>query len=330
MVFKNERIGNMAKVSIIVPVYNVERYVRKCLNKLIDQTLKDIEIIVVDDGSTDNSAEIVKEYAQKDSRIKYYRKENGGLSDARNYGMKYATAPYIAFLDSDDYVELNIYEKLYQKAQKDEADMVECNFIWAYPRHKHKNKKDVAKRYHNQSEMLERARVMAWNKLYKRELIEKTKVEFPKGLIYEDIEFFYKLIPYINKVSFIKAGLVYYVQRKKSIINTQTKRNRDIFQVFDNVIEYYQKKNFYHKFQEELEYSCARILLCSSFKRIAKIKDKELRKELLNETWIYLNTKFPQWRQNRILNTNLNSKKRYMLSVNRFTYRMYATIFKLI
>lgn len=320
----------MAKVSIIVPVYNVERYVRRCLNKLIDQTLKEIEIIVVDDGSTDNSAQIVKEYAKKDNRIKYYRKENGGLSDARNYGLKQATAPYIAFLDSDDYVDVTMYEKMYKKAKKDESDMVECNFIWKYPRHKHKNKKDIGKKYSNQSKMLERARVVAWNKLYKRELIEKTKVQFPKGLIYEDIEFFYKLVPYIHTVSFIKEPLVYYVQRKKSIINTQTTRNRDIFKVFDNVVKYYQEKNFYYKYQEELEYSCARILLCSSFKRIAKMKEKELRTELLNETWIYLNEKFPQWKQNKILNTNLNNKKRYMLSVNRITYRIYATIFKFV
>lgn len=320
----------MAKVSIIVPVYNVERYVRKCLTRLVEQTLKDIEIIIVDDGSTDNSAQIIKEFAKRDNRIKYYKKENGGLSDARNYGMKYATAPYIAFLDSDDYVDVTIYEKMYRKAKKDECDMVECNFYWIYPRHRHKNKKDIGKKYSNQSKMLEKARVVAWNKLYKREIIEKNKVQFPKGLIYEDIEFFYKLIPYIHTVSFVKEPLVYYVQRKKSIINKQTKKNSDIFKVFEHIVEYYQKNNFYHTYKEELEYSCARILLCSSFKRIAKIKDKELRKELLNETWIYLNTKFPQWKQNKILNINLNNKKRYMLSMNRFTYRVYAGIFKFI
>lgn len=320
----------MAKVSIIVPMYNVEKYVRKCLTRLVEQTLKDIEIIVVDDGSTDNSAQIVKEFAKKDSRIRYYKKENGGLSDARNYGMKYATAPYIAFLDSDDYVDVTIYEKLYRKAKKDECDMVECNFYWTYPKSRAKGKKDIGRKYSNQRKMLERARVMAWNKLYKREIIEKNKIEFPKGLIYEDIEFFYKMIPYIHTVSFVKEPLVYYVQRKKSIINTQTEKNRDIFKVFDHVVEYYHKNNFYHKLKEELEYSCTRILLCSSFRRIAKIKDKQLRIELLNETWIYLNSKFPQWKQNRILNANLTSKKRYMLSVNRFSFRIYAKIFKFI
>ena len=99
----------MSKVSIIVPVYNVEKYLKRCIDSLINQTLKDIEIIVVDDGSTDNSGQIIKKYQEKNSNIKYCKKENGGLSDARNYGMKYAQSEYIAFLDSDDFVYKTMY-----------------------------------------------------------------------------------------------------------------------------------------------------------------------------------------------------------------------------
>ena len=107
----------MVKVSIIVPVYNVEKYIDKCLQTLVNQTLEDIEIIIVNDGSTDNSEEIIKQYLQAyKNKIKYVIKENGGLSDARNYGMKYATGEFIAFLDSDDYVDVTIYEKMYKKA----------------------------------------------------------------------------------------------------------------------------------------------------------------------------------------------------------------------
>ena len=205
----------MPKVSIIVPIYNVEMYIEKCLETLVNQTLKDIEIILVNDGSKDGSAEIAKKYLKKyPEKIVYLEKENGGLSDSRNYGLPYAKGEYIAFLDSDDYVEENMYEEMYELAKKEDSDMVECNFYWSYPR---KNKKDIGEKYYGKKQMLEKARVVAWNKLYKKEIIDKAKVEFPKGLIYEDVEFFYKLVPYIENVSFVKEPLIYYVQRKNNL-----------------------------------------------------------------------------------------------------------------
>lgn len=314
----------MTKISVIVPMYNVENYIRKCLESLVNQTLEDIEIIVVDDGSRDFGKNIVKEYVETYNNVKYYTKENGGLSSARNYGMKYATGEYIAFLDGDDYIDKKAYEKMYEKAKKEDSDIVECNFYWAYGRRK---KKDIGEQYEGKSEMIEKARVVAWNKLYKREMLEEAKIEFPKGLQYEDVEFFYKLVPYIEKVSFVKEPLIYYVQRNGSISNSKNEKTRDIFTVLDNVISFYKQKNFYDKYKEELEYTYTRILLCSSFKRITKIKNKNVKIDLLNKTWVKLNETFPNWKENQILNTNLNSKKKYMKSVNRFTYRIYAKMF---
>ena len=201
----------MPKVSIIVPVYNVERYIVRSMDSLVNQTLKDIEIIVVNDGSTDNSKKLIEIYQEKyPNKIKLVDKENGGLSDARNYGIPHATGEYIAFLDSDDYVELDTYEKMYNKAKEDDSDLVECDFIWEYPDRK---KIDTGKIYNNKKEMLTYARVVAWNKLIKRSLIEEHKIEFPKGLRYEDVEFFYKMVPYYNKVSFVKEPLIHYIQR---------------------------------------------------------------------------------------------------------------------
>lgn len=315
----------MAKVSVIVPVYNVEKYIRKCLDSLVNQTLEDMEIIVVNDGSKDASIDIVKEYVEKYNNIKLYEKENGGLSDARNYGLQFATGKYIAFLDSDDYVDVNLYKRMYEKSKKEDSDMVECNFYWTYDK---KNKKDIGQKYKGQKEMFEKARVVAWNKLYKKEVLDNAKVQFPKGLRYEDVEFFYKLIPHIENVSFVKEPLIYYVQRKQSIVNTQNEKTKDIFTVLENVIAYYKEHNLYEEYKEVIEYTYARLLLCSSFKRMCKIKDKNIRKKLLNETWINLNEKFPNWKENKILNTNLDNKKRYMLSVNRFTYRIYSRLYR--
>ena len=117
----------MVKISVIVPVYNVEKYLDKCLNSLVNQTLKDIEIIVINDGSPDNSQTIIECYSKKYSNVKSYVKRNGGISDARNYGLKYASGEYIAFVDSDDYVDLSMMEKLYNKAIENSYDIVECN-----------------------------------------------------------------------------------------------------------------------------------------------------------------------------------------------------------
>ena len=131
----------MPKVSIIVPIYNVEGYIEKCLETLVNQTLEDIEIILVNDGSTDNSELIAKRFFEKyPEKIVYLEKENGGLSDARNYGIPYSKGEYIAFLDSDDYVEKNMYEEMYELAKRENSDMVQCNFYWEYP---DKNKRKI-------------------------------------------------------------------------------------------------------------------------------------------------------------------------------------------
>ena len=315
----------MPKVSIIVPVYNVERYIVRSMDSLVNQTLKDIEIIVVNDGSTDNSKKLIEIYQKKyPNKIKLVDKKNGGLSDARNYGIPHATGEYIAFLDSDDYVELDTYEKMYNKAKEDDSDLVECDFIWEYPDRK---KVDTGKIYNNKKEMLTYARVVAWNKLIKRSLIEEHKMEFPKGLRYEDVEFFYKMVPYYNKVSFVKAPLIHYIQRSSSISNTQNERTKEIFTIMDNVIKYYKENNLYEEYKTELEYTYARLLLCSSLFRITKIKDAKIRKQLLNETWTRLNNEFPNWKKNEILKKDKSAKNFYMKTVNKFTYKIYCAIF---
>ena len=133
----------MIKVSIIVPAYNVEQYIEKCLQSLVNQTLEEIEIIVVNDGSTDKTKQKIQQFIDKyPQKMKCYDKPNGGLSDARNYGLPYAQGKYIGFIDSDDYVELNMFEEMYKKAEEEKSDMVECDFIWEYP---NKQKIDIGR-----------------------------------------------------------------------------------------------------------------------------------------------------------------------------------------
>lgn len=318
----------MPKVSVIVPIYNVEKYLEKCINSLLSQTLEDIQIILVNDGSKDNSGNIAREYEKNNkNRIIYVEKENGGLSDARNYGLKYATGDFIAFLDSDDYIEKNAYEEMYNKAIEENADYVECDFIWEFP---NKIRVDKQYPYKNKKEMLSFVRVVAWNKLIKRQLITDNNLEFPKGLRYEDVEFTYKLIPFINKFAYVDKPFIHYVQREGSIANVQNERTAEIFTVLDNVIEFYKKNNIYEEYRNELEYNYARYLLCSSLKRMCKIKDKTIREKLLTESWKRLNSNFPNWKENVILKTVNIGKNKYMRTVNKSTYKIYSKILEII
>ena len=318
----------MPKVSVIVPIYNVEKYLEKCINSLLSQTLEDIQIILVNDGSKDNSGNIAREYEKNNkNRIIYVEKENGGLSDARNYGLKYATGDFVAFLDSDDYIEKNAYEEMYNKAIEENADYVECDFIWEFP---NKIRVDKQYPYKNKKEMLSFVRVVAWNKLIKRQLITDNNLEFPKGLRYEDVEFTYKLIPFINKFAYVDKPFIHYVQREGSIANVQNERTAEIFTVLDNVIEFYKKNNIYEEYRDELEYNYARYLLCSSLKRMCKIKDKTIREKLLTESWERLNLNFPNWEENVILKTVNIGKNKYMRTVNKSTYKIYSKILEII
>ena len=304
------------KVSVIVPIYNVENYIKKCLESLVNQTLNELQIILVNDGSKDKSGNIAKEYADKfPEKIIYLEKKNGGLSDARNFGIPYAKGEYIAFLDSDDYIDLNAYEIMYNKAIEEDSDLVECNFIWEYD---NKIKKDVRIEYSNKKEMLAFIRVVAWNKLIKRKLIIDKNILFPKGLRYEDVEFTYKLLPFVNKVSFANDFFVHYMQRKDSIANVQNEKTSQIFDILNNVLNFYKENNLYDEYKQELEYNYARYLLCSSLKRMSKIPDKNVRKKLIKESWELLNKTFPEWRKNYLIKNGKGIKNLYLKFIGAF------------
>lgn len=311
----------MAKISVIVPVYNVEKYIEKCLNSLVNQTFKDIEIIIINDGSTDSSEKIILQFLDKYDNIKYFKKINGGLSDARNYGMEKATSKYIAFLDSDDYVEKTLYEKLYSRAEKENLDVVEADFIWEY---ENKKKTDNGKKLKDKWDILLYGRVVAWNKLYKRKIIEE---KFPSGLRYEDVEFYYKLIPNISRYGLVSEPLIHYVQRSNSLSNNQNEKTADIFQIFKNVINFYKSNNLLEDYGNEVEYSVSRILLCSSLKRIFKIQDENLKKELIDKTFKFLSESFPHWRKNKYLKS-INFKNIYMRTLNKRTIKLYSKILR--
>ena len=192
---------NKIKIQVIVPLYNMENYISQTMDSLLVQTFSDFEVLCINDGSTDASLSILENYAKKDKRIKIYSKENGGIADARNFGLSKVTAPYFAFLDSDDTVELDMLEKLYQKAIESDADVVTCDFFWTYP-----NREVIQKDgpYQSKEELLISMFATLWNKLYRTDWVKSLNIAFPTGYRYEDASFLYKMIPYLNKWAYVE------------------------------------------------------------------------------------------------------------------------------
>ena len=212
-------------ISIIVPVYNVERYLEKCVNSIINQTYKNLEIILVDDGATDSSGNMCDELAKSDNRIKVYDKENGGLSDARNYGVERVTGDYIGFVDSDDYIDSEMYEKLYEAIKKENVDVAECSLKVIYPG---KIELFTDEKYYKvlgKTEYLEEYLTIkkvfgsVWTKLIKSDVAKK--LVFPKGKLYEDTYYAYDLINIANSFVLIDSPSYNYLMRENSITNSK-------------------------------------------------------------------------------------------------------------
>ena len=318
------------RLSVIIPVYNTEQYLHQCIDSVLSQSFSDFELILVDDGSTDRSGIMCDQYAEIDQRVRVIHKRNGGLSDARNYGLKYVTGEFIAFLDSDDYVDTTLYEKMYNKAIKEKADYVECDFIWEYP---DESRIDTGIRYTNKLEMFTYARVVAWNKLIKSEIVlENEDLRFPYGLKYEDVEFFYKLVPKVSKFAFVEEPLIHYIQREDSLVKVQTEKTLDLITSLNEVLDYYKEKDYYDEYKDVIEYTFARLTLCSSLKRMAKIENNELRKKCIKQAWNNLNEKFPNWKNNRIIKNTKDDRfknhNKYLKTVNNFTIKIYGKFFK--
>lgn len=193
------------ELSVIVPVYNVQDCLEKCLDSLVEQTFTNMEIIVVNDGSPDDCQKIIEKYETNYKNVKGFIKENGGLSDARNYGIKRAKGKYIAFVDSDDYVDLNMYEQLLKKADEKKFDIVVCGFEEIYSDHSFIGsscvKNDLIGSDAVRKQMVD-FYPSAWNKIYKRELFEK--VQFKKNVWFEDVEMIYRMIPYIHSIGVVE------------------------------------------------------------------------------------------------------------------------------
>lgn len=280
----------MIKVSVIVPVYNVERYLEKCLNSLVNQTLKAIEIIVVNDGSPDNSQKIIDKYSKKYQNIKAFIKENGGLSDARNYGLTKAKGEYVSFVDSDDYIENNALEIMYNTAKKSNLDIVVCDTINLYEN----GTQEYIQSNHNYSNNPIKNYLvsppMACIRLYSRTLFDK--IQFKKGIYYEDLELTPKLAKYTDKVGFVSKGLYYYLQRSGSIMKQQEFNEKllDIFKVLQTNYD-----ELFSQYPQEIEYMYVTHLLRTATLRFLEYDNYH---KYITKIVKEIKNKFPNWKNN--------------------------------
>ena len=307
------------KLSVIVPVYNVEKYLDKCLNSLANQTFKEMEVIIVNDGSLDNSEEIIDKYVKKYDNFTSYKKKNGGLSSARNYGIKYASGEYIAFLDSDDYVTYDMYEKMYEKAKSNNFDMVVCdvNYVsndkeWVVTSNIKNDTTDIKKVMYN-------IYPAAWNKIFKKEILVNNKIYFKEGVWFEDVEFIYRLLPYIKNIGVIHEPFNQYVQREGSITNTVNKKIYDYVYNMDSIIDFYKEREIYDEYKKELEYSYVRYVYATFIKSILRYDYNDYLTGVdfaIKSVHDY----YPKYRKNKYFYKSI--KGLYLIMFNKFTAKI--------
>ena len=266
------------KISIIVPIYNMEQYLERCLLSLIHQDYQNLEIILINDGSTDNSINICNKYKKIDNRIIVINKEHSGLSDTRNIGIKKATGDYIGFVDSDDYIDKDMFKNLIEGAEKYQCEISMCDLVETY------NPNEKAKRdplnyiKMNKKQALEQLLYdknignYVIDKLFSKTLFDN--ISFPIGKLYEDISTTYKLFIKANNIIYIPTTMYYYYQRSDSIVNNITRKS--ILDYINAVFErYYDLKNNYNFSNLYTVYSLVNVVIKMSIWSI-KIQDYEL------------------------------------------------------
>lgn len=242
------------KLSVILPVYNVEYYLERCLDSIINQTFKNFELLIVNDGSPDNSHLICEAYAVKDHRITNFKKSNGGLSSARNFGLNRAKGDFIAFVDSDDYLDLNMFQLLIDALVKYGASISICGtndvFVDGSIKLVNSFNEDTILSKQRALELLVKDELInsfAWNKIYRRELFEE--VRFPEGRIYEDVAVMFKIFHKADKIVNIKDSLYFYLHNAEGISRSKGKEliiARDLFYAHYERYQFILDKSEYH------------------------------------------------------------------------------------
>ena len=302
----------MAEVSMIVPVYQVEKYIAQCIESILNQTFKDFELILIDDGSKDQSGSICDLYAAKDDRILVIHTENRGAAAARNVGLEHASGRYITFLDGDDYLDEHMIARMYEEIEHSEYDMVVCDFLNLLPDEEdnfivHLQEETVNGR--NVLEHLKNERnyglwTIVWNKIYKREVLENLR--FPDGKYFEDEFFSNQLYLFSNQIHVIPDVLCYHRVLASSTMNTQKIENYlDLLDALQERLDIY----FKYDYSEDEIYKVL-IFLLDSFTKCVRAKFSGTNKKRVEQT-----RRFIKIVSRRLMGKNLSFVKKSSLVI---------------
>lgn len=286
----------MVKVSVIVPAYNEEKHIKSCLDSIIANDLKEIEIIVINDGSIDSTSKILDEYKKYDI-IKVIEKENEGQGSARNIGIDLAKGEFLTFVDADDEIHNNMLTKMYEKLQKEQADICVCDYFEI-----NKDNKVVKNAIPQKTEDIKKDYIVSiagpCNKLIRTEILKKNSLYFPKTGIYEDIAIVPLIATYTNKITYLEEPLYYYYIRQGSTMR-QTKFNEkllSIYNVLDILEQGFKQTGLLEQYKEELEFIYIKHLLYAGNGRFLEYKEgKQEVKKIAN----IMKLKYPNWRKNK-------------------------------
>ena len=315
----------MAKISVIVPVWNKEKEISKCLDTILSNTLKDIEIIVVDDKSTDNSKKIIKEYAKKHKNIIFIEnKKNLYIGKTRNKGVKKATGEYLAFVDGDDYISLKMLKKYYKYATENKCDIVCGHYYKVNEASKtfFKTNEFNNTTLNKNKEIINLIDYGPCNKMFKRDIISKNNILFDEENKYEDVPFVMKALYHSSKIGHIKEAHYYYRIHENSETTVMDKRVFDIFNIVNDVYNYYSNKP---ELKEEIDYyaisEITRYMARQKFQ-----KDKKLKNKFINDGYKYLKNEIPKWKKNKYFKNEPFMKK--TIKKNKLLMKIYTNISK--
>ena len=288
-------MNNKNDISIIVPVYNSEKYLKKCIDSLINQTKKELEIIIINDGSTDKSEEIIKEY--KDKRIKYIKQQNQGIGKTRNKGIKESTGKYLMFIDSDDYIEKDTCEKMYKKAVNCNLDVVICDFSKVYVSG---NIEQVCTPDFEESSLKENPEIITeylcpWAKLYSRKMIIDNNIRFVENLKYEDAPFVIEALCCANKIGKVNECLNYYLIHSESETTIRDERCFDILKIVDKIRKYKKNKDY---LKEKIDKLTVRIITNYTIQQRMQ-SNKKIAMKFINKAFDYLKKEVPDYKNNK-------------------------------
>ena len=302
------------KVSVIVPVYNTELYLERCLNSILNQTFKDIELIIVNDNSNDNSHKIIETFINENNNIKYIdNKENKGVSNCRNEAIKISSGEYILFIDSDDYLDENMIETMYNEASNNDLDIAMCGYFVDYEDGNTQNRiinldeNRIYSGYEILSEILHHKNGVtghSWNKLIKASILKENNIQYPEHMkIYEDIAFLSRLFPYCKRIKNIKKIFYHYIQRNNSSIKIiDDSIILDTEEIVKIVKENITNLNLMSKFRDEYCAFVMRMFSVESYKLYSFSNNSDIQKKYIKRL---INSDILNKRENhKILNTN--------------------------